>query len=183
MECHAGSLHSQVRMYDDKVPRDFITDDRANVVERTMRLSPFARGAHTLSSHQQALLRKLYRQSYPRHDRLIRVRLWIGAGVCYLALTYANLHGWHRAIGGALGGIGCAFFIRALLHHRLLPSLAPARVVPLLIRMDQCPACCQSLRGLPRAADDCVVCPECGAAWRPFSHVDWARESEFSPVS
>ncbi|MBX3315900.1 MAG: hypothetical protein KF902_03440 [Phycisphaeraceae bacterium] len=32
-----------------------------------------------------------------------------------------------------------------------------------------CPSCTHSLEGLPRQDDGCVVCPECGCAWRPSS--------------
>lgn len=34
------------------------------------------------------------------------------------------------------------------------------------LRAGSCPACMYSLRELPRATDECVVCAECGAAWR-----------------
>ncbi|GJM18987.1 MAG: hypothetical protein DHS20C14_12000 [Phycisphaeraceae bacterium] len=33
-------------------------------------------------------------------------------------------------------------------------------------RLGVCWSCGYDLKGLPAAADGCVVCPECGAAWR-----------------
>jgi hypothetical protein len=34
------------------------------------------------------------------------------------------------------------------------------------LRARRCPVCLYSLEGLGAAADGCVQCPECGAAWR-----------------
>ena len=37
------------------------------------------------------------------------------------------------------------------------------------ICLGDCPSCDDDMRGLPRDADQCVVCPECGGAWRQGS--------------
>jgi len=49
--------------------------------------------------------------------------------------------------------------------HRL-PSHDGPLMRTLLLQAQRCPACAQSLRGLREEQDRCVVCPECGGAWR-----------------
>ena len=43
----------------------------------------------------------------------------------------------------------------------------PAWFIARMIRAGRCPACAYPLAGLAPQADGCIVCPECGAAWRP----------------
>jgi len=40
------------------------------------------------------------------------------------------------------------------------------RVRNVMLDATLCPSCTHSLEGLPRHEDGCVICPECGAAWR-----------------
>ncbi len=40
------------------------------------------------------------------------------------------------------------------------------RVVAVYLAEQLCPSCAYSLAGIPGADDGCVVCPECGGAWR-----------------
>ncbi|RMH27676.1 MAG: hypothetical protein D6692_07305 [Planctomycetota bacterium] len=35
-----------------------------------------------------------------------------------------------------------------------------------MLRHGLCPACAHGIAGIPPQGDGCVVCPECGAAWR-----------------
>lgn len=55
----------------------------------------------------------------------------------------------------------------------VLPGAVHARARALLKR-GVCGSCLYRLKGLPVEDDGCVVCPECGAAWRSASirHVD-----------
>lgn len=45
-----------------------------------------------------------------------------------------------------------------------------------------CPSCTHSLQGLPRHKDGCVICPECGAAWRVDALVDSDRATTPSAI-
>jgi hypothetical protein len=39
-------------------------------------------------------------------------------------------------------------------------------LIAVFVSHDRCACCAHSLTGLPVADDGCLVCPECGAAWR-----------------
>jgi hypothetical protein len=39
-------------------------------------------------------------------------------------------------------------------------------IAPNMLRKRRCPACAYSLSGLTPEPDNCIQCPECGAAWK-----------------
>ncbi len=43
---------------------------------------------------------------------------------------------------------------------------SPEHARDALLEYDLCPGCVHGLGGIPPEPDGCVVCPECGAAWR-----------------
>lgn len=183
---HLGSDGDRAEMpqrYDGIVAREYTLDDRGNAVEQTIRLFRSVRGAPSLTPSQTALLRELYRREHAGRDRAVRRRLWYGAGLCFSAVIAANILTFPRVISGAVGGMAGMIVTWAILHGRALAFTPLARLRPLLLRMDVCPACGHSIRNLPIAEDHCVVCPECGSAWRAGSRVHSARAEDFPPVS
>ncbi len=56
---------------------------------------------------------------------------------------------------------GCYLAYNALWWRRVLP-----RHVQQILASGYCPSCAFSLEGLVVESDGCVVCPECGAAWK-----------------
>jgi len=65
-------------------------------------------------------------------------------------------------------GIGCVVWIVLLVASLGRSARRNDRIYAIHYLPSQgiCPACGHSLRGLAPEADGCVVCPECGAAWR-----------------
>ncbi len=69
---------------------------------------------------------------------------------------------WIAANGlTAVGLAGLALAMPFTTFRRLRKLEAQRRSLPRL-----CPQCLYELHGLPAEDDGCVVCPECGAAWR-----------------
>jgi hypothetical protein len=54
----------------------------------------------------------------------------------------------------------------AMLVWVMLPWNANRRVAAWRVRLSHCGACAYPLKGLESESDGCVVCPECGGAWR-----------------
>jgi hypothetical protein len=82
---------------------------------------------------------------------------------------------------GSAGIVG--FFIPALmigpslmLVMRFAPRLAWKRWAAEVAALGHCPSCAYGLFDLPVDADGCVVCPECGGAWRwSNSHATYGK--------
>ena len=73
----------------------------------------------------------------------------------------------------ALGLGACVAFVTALgmIWWMHWPAHASKRIAAWRTGQGYCGACAYPLKDLVNAADDCVVCPECGAAWnRRHSH-------------
>lgn len=120
---------------------------------------------------QASLLRKLYRQENKERDRSDSWRMLCVVGFLVCATIVTNLLGMPRVVSGALGGVSGMLLGTLILRGRSLAFTPPTRLRPLLVRMELCPACGYSIKGLPVQSDGCVVCAECGAAWRPHSPV------------
>ena len=58
------------------------------------------------------------------------------------------------------------FAATTMLLYTRWPSRERKRVVAWRAGHGRCRACDYSLGGLVKADDECIVCPECGAAWR-----------------
>lgn len=56
------------------------------------------------------------------------------------------------------------------------------RVQRVMLDASLCPSCTHSLEGLPRHEDGCIVCPECGAAWRRDALIDSDRATTPSAI-
>ena len=88
------------------------------------------------------------------------VAVWIGAQI------FVRKTGIYRlpAASGVVfwGGIVAVVLIsRAMARRRVARELAATAVAEGL-----CGSCCYGLRDIPVETDGCMVCPECGAAWR-----------------
>ncbi|MCC5821809.1 MAG: hypothetical protein LAT64_00815 [Phycisphaerales bacterium] len=57
---------------------------------------------------------------------------------------------------------------------------SPEHARDALLEYDLCPVCVHGLGGIPPEPDGCVVCPECGAAWRMFKAPDRRDASQES---
>ena len=68
--------------------------------------------------------------------------------------------------------IGCVFYIW-FIKMDLKRRVCTIRAFTMLHR---CPACTYKLSGVECQADQCTVCPECGAAWHLPSK-EWTEES------
>jgi hypothetical protein len=86
----------------------------------------------------------------------------IGALFCGLIGSAAVvwLRGWEYAVVIAIGPI-----IGITLAKLILPATKAASQ-GLYLGIGRCPQCAYRLSDLKPEADGCVVCPECGAAWR-----------------
>ncbi len=78
--------------------------------------------------------------------------------------TTAKSSGTVLGFGVALGPLAAPAVLLAMLlvgrrHVRRL-------FVPVMLKHACCPSCGHTLTGLTPEDDGCVVCPECGAAWR-----------------
>lgn len=61
--------------------------------------------------------------------------------------------------------LGVPLLLVSMLVYRTLRGQAPLRAA-VAVELGFCGGCGYRLTGLERAHDHCVVCPECGAAWR-----------------
>lgn len=106
----------------------------------------------------------------------------VSAGMMALAWTLVI----DPVIVGATGvrtrawGAAIAASVVALLTDRALARRIARgkwnRIRELALSARACPACGYALEGLTPETDGCVVCPECGAAWRPDSLGDRDRD-------
>lgn len=53
---------------------------------------------------------------------------------------------------------------------KLLPNGAKVRLAAAMFELGRCPVCAYKLGGLEADTTECVLCPECGAAWRHPPH-------------
>lgn len=120
------------------------------------------------------------RARFVRAQRLAAARDWLGSRTVVAAVwalvillcfaSYALPGGTGmRAEWGVLTAIGVGFVLLVVVRYPLRRVLARAsaeawRDVPRI-----CRACGYLLERLPVEADGCVVCPECGCAWRAAS--------------
>jgi hypothetical protein len=85
----------------------------------------------------------------------------------FLSVPFMNMTGWMPAWVESLTGV---LYVGSALMLFVLGALYAARFQEAqrraLIRRGYCPACCYRIGGVPAQPDGCVVCPECGAAWR-----------------
>lgn len=61
----------------------------------------------------------------------------------------------------ALTGLGSSALTLSFLRREFR-----AETVPLLLARERCASCGYTIAGAPRQSDGCVICPECGAAWK-----------------
>lgn len=107
-----------------------------------------------------------------------RARFWaelLWAGPLFATLMAVGqflVVGWKDPIGMALFQVKampiyfvfCGGVVALVCSRTAWRSPHHARDAMLL--HDPCPACAHGLDGIPAQDDGCVVCPECGAAWR-----------------
>jgi hypothetical protein len=88
------------------------------------------------------------------------VALWIAAQLLLLRYLPLSLS-WLRTVLFWGGLLGIAMLSRGLARRRFARGLAATAVA-----QGFCGSCGYSLQALAAQADGCLLCPECGAAWR-----------------
>ena len=103
-----------------------------------------------------------------RDNVVVFCAMWLMAFLALSIVTRPFLvgaAGWARVL--TLVGAGVVSLGGVYLVHVFVARRAMARAVIAGALADGvCPGCRYPLEGLAPEADGCVVCPECGAAWR-----------------
>lgn len=98
-----------------------------------------------------------------------RVYFWRVVLLCAIAIVTCGLLGWAAAVwlrGWRYVAVMALGPVATLIAGRLiLPTTKPASQ-GLYLELGRCAQCAYRLSDLKPEADGCVVCPECGAAWR-----------------
>ena len=66
---------------------------------------------------------------------------------------------------GDFVGFSIWMVILALIYSRV-HWRSTTRGMRAILRIGRCPSCLYELDGVPTEADGCIVCPECGGAWK-----------------
>lgn len=87
-------------------------------------------------------------------------------GIAFVWITRGN---------GLLGSLAVVGLILSLASaglslKRRLPPAAPGRLAKAMLEEGLCASCAYPAGASPAAPDGCIVCPECGAAWRVRRH-------------
>lgn len=122
----------------------------------------------------ERLARRMAWGEYARRDAASRSHVEVLAqqmvlSLCCVGLMYlAAMYAWDSPftafllVALAMICFAGAWRVPASLHAARRRTLDQA-----LTLMGYCPSCDYPLDGLSRDADGCIVCPECGGAWRP----------------
>ncbi len=91
-------------------------------------------------------------------------------GVCAaygLVIMWSPTSAWQVALNVVLAIIGGVAFWQGLLSlSRSMRIRYARRIMNAMAQEGLCCSCGYDLWGLPTESDGCVVCPECGAAWK-----------------
>lgn len=142
-----------------------ITDDRGRQARVRYRGTPlFAR----INGGGEGRRHRFYEVRWLTREMAIAVPF---AGVLLLAVSFTVLaRPWVLAFIAQLFGVMLvALGIVCVVSLALVGRVKPERYGAIFEHRDglrRCRACAFSLEGLAPEGDGCVVCPECGAAWR-----------------
>jgi hypothetical protein len=155
-----------------------LRDDRGNV------LAHFNFDSIRESAGDAPLLRMLLDEAAANPTRELRT-LWIGiigfciyAGILFvihlalfaiLGWSYYAGGSWYWAIAGTFVALIIARTVNAPVDRVLRRAVADRRaglISRTAVHAGLCGACGYPLESLEPETDGCVVCPECGAAWR-----------------
>lgn len=70
---------------------------------------------------------------------------------------------WLTLLGIGMAVVAVQYVRRA---ERVSENATPNDIARAMLRAQRCPSCGYTLSGVPKQEDGCVVCPECGGAWR-----------------
>lgn len=147
------------------------TDDRGNPLDLSR-----ARAARELNTPSDGVSPEARRAQVMwdrtdhtrKHDVLGSFLWWLLPAALYLVLirtifmTLQSVWRWLLFV--------VIFLLFGFLHYLYKTALMPRRTLAAQINAFAyygcCPQCLSSLRGLGPHADGCLLCPECGAAWR-----------------
>jgi hypothetical protein len=94
----------------------------------------------------------------------IIVLIWLGLSVRSV-MNLRGSNGWIVLIG--MGGVQLAIFGWGYwMMLRALPVRSVRELVGAYLACGRCPSCGYKIEHVAAEGDGCVVCPECGAAWR-----------------
>lgn len=97
------------------------------------------------------------------------VYYWRLVLVCAIAVVICGLLGWGAAVwfrGWKYIAVMSIGPIASLIAGQLILPATKSPTQGLYLDLGRCPQCAYRLSDLKSEHDGCVVCPECGAAWR-----------------
>ncbi len=143
-----------------------IRDDRGRDVPLYTLGAAFTVGAGDMPRETVERLRERLRGERPGTG-LLRMSMWLALSSLTLGIAVLVLSGW-RASSAFNVLTGVLLFAGLFWWSRYRFEQSAARQVrEAMLAESRCASCAYDLTGVPKAADGCVVCPECGAAWRP----------------
>jgi hypothetical protein len=98
------------------------------------------------------------------HSRIVAIALWVTMLLAFNVIFLLGSLGRFWLVSGAV--IVTALGVLWALSRRGLRAGSPEVVREAMLAEKRCPSCAYSLAGMVAAEDSCVVCPECGGAWR-----------------
>jgi hypothetical protein len=106
-------------------------------------------------------------RAIPLRQRIVLKSAILLFGAAFLSVPFMNMTGWMPAWVQNLTDL---VYVGSALMLLVLGTLYAARFQEAqrreLIRRGYCPACCYRIGQVPSQGDGCVICPECGAAWK-----------------
>lgn len=93
------------------------------------------------------------------------------AGALLLALAtltafWGPSAGRWELVGVVAVGIALVAVQYARRSERVSENATPNDVSRAMLKAERCPCCVYMLSGVPTQPDGCIVCPECGGAWK-----------------
>ncbi len=151
-------------------------DDRG--VRRTLyqgrTLDPLGGQRETIGDHELAKIAARLETLRAFNPRIRDRRLFAMRGVVAFVVMACLLALWKRFVPWASTAAEIVSFVLMMLFAfpwlgvrlRLPLTAMPDEIVRVFNEFRRCASCAYSLKELSPEADGCVVCPECGGAWR-----------------
>ena len=119
--------------------------------------------------------RKAYGKAVFPDDMKLKGLLWVSLyllGICVFAALVAVLFvnfkpaSWPSYLTAVIVALPVALVAGIVGRKKLNRSIHNPAYIDAALSINRCPACVYSLSGQQAEPDGCIVCPECGGAWR-----------------